>query len=100
MEKEVSGYAQTQETIGLIPPVVPFNFLRNYIGLYLSFHSHPIDTFLSQEYLYIYFPFKEVKWSQDDLLRFIHSSETVPLVNRIDPSQHVKLAIEIWKERN
>ena len=100
MEKEVSWYAQTQNTIGLIPLVVPFNFLYSYIGLCLSFHIHPIDTFHSQQYLHLCFPFKEIKWSQDDLLKLIHSSEIVPSVSKIAPSQDVEPKIAIWKEIN
>ena len=100
MEKEVSRYAQTQETIGLIPPVVPFNFLCSCIGLYFSCHSHSIEAFRSQQYLHIWFPFKEVKWSQDDLLRLIHSSEIVTSVSRMILVNDVKPAIKNWKERN
>ena len=58
MEKEVSGYAQTQETIGLIPPIVPFYLLCSYIGLCFCFHSHSINAFHSQHYLHLCFPFK------------------------------------------
>ena len=32
MENEVFGYAQTQETIGLIPPIVPFDFSAVALG--------------------------------------------------------------------
>ena len=82
MEEEVSRYAQTQKTIGLIPPVVSFNFLCSYIGLYLILHSHPVDTFLSQQYLHLIFPLKKIEWSQDDLLRLVHSSETLPFIQQ------------------
>ena len=36
---------QTQKTIGLIPPVVPFNFLYSCIGLSLYFHIYPERPF-------------------------------------------------------
>ena len=90
MEEEVSLNAQTQKTIGLIPPIVPFNFLYSCIGFYLSFHSNPIDTFRSQQYLHLNFPLKEIEWSQDDLLRLVHSLEIVP------SSQHNVLPVKMY----
>ena len=92
MEKEVSGYAQTQETIGLIPPIVPFNFLCSCIGLSLSCHGNPVEAFTPQQNLHLNLPLEKVEWSQDDLLRLIHSSEIVPsvskmlLVNDVEPT--------------
>ena len=42
----------------------------------------------------------KIKWSQDDLLRLIHSSKIVPSVSRMLPVNDVKPAIKNWKERN
>ena len=97
MEKEVSGYTQTQETIGLIPPVVPFNILCSCIGLYFSCHSNPVEAFCSQQYLHLCFLFKEIKWSQDDLLRLIYSSEIVPSISRMLPINDVEPTKQIGR---
>ena len=70
-------------------------------GPYLSFHSHPVETFHSQQYLHLSFPLKGIEWSQDDLLRLVHSSETMPSSQQnVLPVNDVKTAIKIWKERN
>ena len=99
MESEVSWNAQTQKTIGLIPLVVPVYFLCSCIGVCLNFHSNPVETCHSQQYLHLIFPLKEIEWSQDDLLILVHSSVVVPssqqnalLVNDVEPT------ITIWKE--
>ena len=57
-----------------------------------------VETFLSQWYLHLCFPFKEIKWSQDDLLRLIHSSEIVPSVSRMLPVNDVEPAIQIGRK--
>ena len=78
----------------------PTNLLCSCIGIYFYWHSHSVEAFHSQQYLHLLFPFKEVKWSQDDLLRLIHSLENVPLVNRMVPVNDVEPAITNWKKRN
>ena len=65
--------------MGLIPHIVPFYFLCNYIGIYLSIHGKPIEIFLSQQYLHLSFPFEEIEWIQDDPLRLFHITAPVPL---------------------
>ena len=47
--------------IGLIPLVVPFNFLCSYIGLCLSFHSHPVEACTPQQNLHVSLPFEKVE---------------------------------------
>ena len=89
------------ERRGIIPPVVPFNFLCNCIGICLSIHGKPIYTFLSQKYIHLIFPFKEIEWSQDDPLRLVHISAPVPFSQQNAlPVSDVKTEITIWKERS
>ena len=80
---------------------MPFDFLYSCIGLYLSIHGNPIETFLSQQYIHISFPFKQIEWIQDDPLRLVHISAHVPFSqqNALRDSD-VKPAITIWRERN
>ena len=80
---------------------MPFDFLCSCIGLCLSIHGNPIDTFLSQQYLHLTFPFEEIEWSQDDPLRLVHISATMlPSQQNALPVSDVEPAITIWKERN
>ena len=61
-------------------------------------HIHGITP---KQYLHLNFPLKEIEWSQDDLLRLVHSSETMPFSQQKNThSQDVEPAIAIWKERN
>ena len=88
-------------TIGLIPLVVPFDFICSCIGLCLSSHGNLLETFRSQQYLHLSFPFEEIEWSQDDPLRLVHISALVPFSQQNAlPVSDVKPAITIWKERN
>ena len=100
MEKEVSWNVETQETIGLIPLVVPFNFLYFYIGISLNFHGNSKEA-STQQNIHLSLPFKNVEWSQDDPLRLIHISTIVPFNQQnVLPYSDVEPTIAIWKENN
>ena len=75
---------------------MPFNFLCNCIDLYLSYHGIIVESFHSQQYLHLSFLFEEIEWSQDDPLRLVHISATVPFNQQNAlPDSDVELVIEI-----
>ena len=72
MEKKVSGNADTQETISLIPPIVTLDILSFYIGINLSFHDHSKEEFNPSQNIHLCLPLQVVEWSQDHIVRLMH----------------------------
>ena len=94
MEKKVSRNTETQETISLISPIVLLDILCYCIGINLSFHGDSEDTLNPHQNLHLCLPFEVVEWNQDDMVRLIYSSATVPLnrqnalpMNDVDPAK-------------
>ena len=64
-------------------------------------HGNPVETFISQQYLHLSFPFEEIEWSQDDPLRLVHISAPMPFSQQNElPVSDVEHEISIWKEIN
>ena len=72
MKKKVFGNYETQETISLIPPVVPLDILCYYIGISLSFHGGSEEAFTPHQNLHMFLPIEVTEWGQDDMVRLIH----------------------------
>ena len=49
------------------------------IRLGFSFHGHSVEAFTPHQNLHMCIPFEVVEWSQDDMVRLIHSIAIVPL---------------------
>ena len=83
------------------PSCCAIDFLCNCIGIFLSSHGKPIETFLSQKYLHLIFPFEEIEWSHDDPLRLVHILAPVPFSQQnVLPVNNVEPVIMIWKDKN
>ena len=72
MEKKVSRNLETQETIRLIPPIVPVDIICCYIGIIVSFHGHSEESLSPNMNLHLFLPFGVVEWSQYYMVRLIH----------------------------